>query len=108
MDELKKYQIKSKFRRAKRKYIDFQIKFPESSVDHLHYIIRLPENSVELNLKLQVKGRKNKNGRLESQEESFMTSIMPSKLLKLAKEEIIKDVLEHYKNFIYESIAPPE
>lgn len=108
MDELKKYRIKAKFKRAKRKHIDFQINFQGSRVDHFHYIIHLPENSIELKLKLQIKGRKNKNGRLASQEEHFMERIKPSELLKLAKEDIIQDVIEHYKNFIYGSVAPLE
>lgn len=107
MDELKKYQIKSRFKREKKRYIDFQINFQGSRIDHFHYIVRLPENSIDLKLKLQIKGRRNKNSRLESREESFMPEVKPLELLKLAKEEIIQDVIEYYRNFIYGSMAQP-
>lgn len=107
-DELKKYRIRSKFKRSKWKSIDFQISFPGSSIDNFHYIICLPKNSMELKLKLELKGRKNKNSLLEKREEVFKESVKPSELLKLPKEEIIQDVIEHYKNFAYETLAKPE
>ncbi len=108
MDELKKYRIKSSIRREKRKYIDFQINFQGSRLNHFHYIIHLPENSIELKLKLQIKGRKNRKSRLEKREEPFMADVKPSELLKIAKEEIIKDVVRQYENFIYASVAQLE
>ena len=104
-DELKKYRIKSRIKKTKDKSISFQINFPGSNIDNLSYIIYLPPNSVELGLKLKLKGRKSKNSLPEIKEESFMAQVEPSNLLKLPKEEIIQDVIEHYKNFIYQTLA---
>jgi len=107
-EELKKYKIKSKIKRTKNKNITFQINFPSSSIDNLSYVIYLPKNSVELKLKLRLKGRKNKNYVPETKEEPFMAQFKPSELLKLPKEEIIQDVIEHYKNFIYQTLVKLE
>ncbi|MFP4082441.1 MAG: hypothetical protein ACLFVG_06745 [Candidatus Aminicenantes bacterium] len=107
-DELRKYNVKSKTRKSKNKLIDFQINFPGSRIDHFHYIIRLPRNVIELKLKLQIKARMNKNESLEKREEAFMEKVKPQELLKLPKEAIIQDVIEHYKNFTYRTIAQSE
>ena len=107
-EELKKYKIKSRIKRTKNKTITFQINFPSSSIDNLSYVIYLPKNSVELKLKLRLKGRKNKNSLPETKEEPFMAQFKPSELLKLPKEEIIQDVIEHYKNFIYQTLVKLE
>ncbi len=104
-DELKKYKIKTKIKKAKDKNIAFQINFPSSSIDNLTYIIYLPKNSIELKLKLRLKGRRSKNALPETKEELFMPQVKAEELLKLPKEEIIQDVIEHYKNFIYQTLA---
>ncbi|MFQ5721248.1 MAG: hypothetical protein ACE5GI_01990 [Candidatus Aminicenantales bacterium] len=104
-DELKKYKIKSKIKKTKNKNIAFQINFPSSNIDNLTYIIYLPKNSIELKLKLRLKGRKSKNSLPEVKEELFMPQVKPEELLKLPKEEIIQDVIEHYKNFTYQTFT---
>ena len=104
-DELKKYKIKTKIKKAKNKNIAFQINFPGSSIDNLTYIIYLPKNSIELKLKLRLRGRKSKNSLPETKEEFFMPQLKAEELLKLPKEEIIQDIIEHYKNFNYQSLA---
>ncbi len=106
-EELKKQRIKSRFKKNKKKSIDFQINFPGSRLDHFHYTIFLPKNSVELKLRLEIRGRKNKESQLEKTEKPFMEGIQSADLLRLPKEEIIRDVIDHYKNFIYENIAIP-
>ncbi|MFQ6108516.1 MAG: hypothetical protein ACE5L7_03065 [Candidatus Aminicenantales bacterium] len=106
-EELQKHRVKSKFKRTKRKSIEFQMNFPGSRVGQFHYTIYLPKNSVELRLRLLIKGRKTKESRLETKEELFMENLDPADLLKLPKEEIIEDVIEHYKNFIYETLIKP-
>lgn len=106
-EELQKQRIKSKFRKSRKKSIDFQISFPGSRIDQFHYIICLPKNSIELRPKLLITGRKIKESRLEKTEKPFMEHVEPADLLKLPKEEIIHDVIEQYKNFIYETIAKP-
>ena len=105
--ELQNQDIKAKFKRSEKKSIDFQINFPGSKTDHFHYIIMLPKNSVELKLRLLIKGRKSKDHKLERMEKPFLENIQPFELLKLSKDVIIKDVIEHYKNFIYETISKP-
>lgn len=107
IEELQKQRIKSKYRRSKKKSIDFQINFPGSRIDQFHYIIYLPKNSIELRPRLLTKGRKSKEGRLETTERAFLEESKPEELLKLSKEKVIIDVIEHYKNYIFENIAKP-
>lgn len=106
-EELQKQRIKSKFKKSRKKSIDFQICFPGTRIDQFHYIICLPKNSIELRPSLLITGRQNKESRLEKIEKPFMGHVEPAALLKLSKEEIIHDVIEQYKNFIYETIAKP-
>lgn len=106
-EDLKKRKIKSGFKKTKKKFIDFQINFPGSRLDHFHYRIFLPKNSVELKLRLDIRGRKNKKGQLEKTEKPFMEGVQPSDLLRMPKEKIIRDVIDHYKTFVYETITLP-
>ncbi len=107
-EALKKLGIKSKFRRTKGKFISFQINFPGSRIDNFHYIICLPKNSLELRLKLHIRGRKNKRSVMGEKEEPFMEAVNPVGVLKLKKEEIIQDVIRHYRNFILEALTSSE
>lgn len=106
--ELRRYGIKSKFRRKKRKLISITVNFPRSSIDNFHYIITLPKNSVQLKLKLAIKGRKTKKSVIEEKNLPFMKDIFPSEVLKISKEDLIKDVIKHYKNFTYEASTKTE
>jgi len=107
-EELRNYGIKSKVRKEKGKSIAFEMNFPKSSVDNFHYVIRLPNNALDLKLRLLIKGRKSKKGQIEETEGPFMKNIKPSNVLKLPKEELIQDVIRHYKKFIYEALIHPE
>lgn len=107
-EALKKLGIKSKSRRTKGKFISFQINFPGSRIDNFQYIISLPKNSLELRLKLRIRGRKNKRSVMGEKEESFMEAVNPVGLLKLKKEEIIQNVIQHYRNFILEALTSSE
>ena len=106
-EEFRKQKIKSKYKRSKKKSIDFQMNFPGSRIDQFHYIIYLPKNSIELKPRLLIKGRRGKEGRLETTEKSFLEEIKPEGLLKLAKEKVITDVIENYEYFIFENTAKP-
>ncbi len=106
--ELRKYGIKSKFRTKKGKWISFVVRFPWSKIDNFHYIVRLPKNSIELKLKLQIKGRRNKKFPLEEREKAFMEHIPASEVLKLSKDALIMDVLKHYREFNYNALTTPE
>jgi len=103
--ELKEFGIRSKSRRVRGKSITFLIYFPGSRIDNFHYAICLPKNSIEMRLTLRIRGRKNKKNVLEEKPLPFMDSINPAGVLKLKKEDIIFDVIRHYRNFILESLT---
>ena len=107
-DELRKYGIRSKYRIKKQKWISFEVKFPRSRIDNFHYIISLPKNSVELRLRLKTRGRRTKRSLIEEKEEPFMKDVLPSEILKLPKEDLIMDVIKHYRNFTYEILTKTE
>ena len=107
-EELKNYGIKSKVRKEKGKSIAFEMNFPKSRVDNFHYVIRLPNNALDLQLRLLIRGRKNKKSQIEEKEVPFMKHVKPSNVLKLPKEQLIQDVIKHYKKFIYEALIHPE
>lgn len=107
-EELRKYGIKSKFRTQKGKSISFEVNFPKSRIDNFHYIICLPKNSLELKLQLRIRWRRNKRSVLQEKEEPFMESVKPSEILRLPKEDLIRDVIEHYKDYSYEAFIKPE
>jgi hypothetical protein len=105
--ELKNYKIRARFKR-KRDSIHFWMNFYRSKVDDFHYIISLPKNSIELKLKLAIKGRLNKKSPLKEKELQFMKNVDSSRVLKLKLEELIEDVLDQYRKFKYEALSKPE
>jgi guanylate kinase len=107
-EELRKYGIKSDYKIKKRKSISFEVKFPKSKIDNFHYIIILPRNSIELKLKLRTRGRRTKKSLIEEKVEIFMKDVLPSEILKLPKEDLILDVIKHYRNFSYEILTKTE
>lgn len=107
MEELKEQNIKSRIKKNRRKSIVFQINFSGSRLDHFHYKIFLPKNSVELKLRLEIKGRKNRESQLEKKEMSFMEGVQPSDLLRMPVEDIVRDVIDRYKTFVYETVTIP-
>jgi len=106
-EELNKYKIKARFKR-KRDSIHFWMNFYRSNVDDFHYIISLPKNSIELKLKLTIRGRPNKKSPLIEKEMQFMKDIDSSEVLKLKLEDLIKDILDQYRKFKYEALSKPE
>jgi hypothetical protein len=103
--ELKEFGIKSRTRRIRGKSVVFLINFPGSRVDNFHYAICLPKNSIELRLTLRIRGRKRKKDVLEERQLPFMDSINPAGVLKLKKEDIITDIIRHYRDFVLESLT---
>lgn len=103
--ELKEFGIRSKARRIKGKSITLLINFPGSRIDNFHYAICLPKNSIELRLTLRIRGRKSRKNVLEEKPLPFMDSINPVGVLKLKKEDIILDIIRHYRNFVLESLT---
>ncbi len=107
-EELRKYGIRSEYKIKKKKWISFEVKFPKSRIDNFHYIIILPKNSIELKLKLRTRGRRTKKSLIEEKMEIFMKDVLPSEILKLPKEDLIMDVIKHYRNFSYEILNKTE
>ena len=107
-EALKELGIKSKSRRTKDKSISFQINFPGSRIDNFQYIVCLPKNSLEMRLKLRIRGRKNKKSVMGEKEESFMEAVNPVGVLKLKKEDIIQDIIRHYRNYMLEALTSSE
>jgi hypothetical protein len=106
--ELRKYGVKSKSRRIKSKLIAFQVNFPKSRVDNFYYMICLPKGSYELRLKLRIRGRRNKKSVIEEKELPFMKDVLPSDILKLKKEDLIMDVIKHFRNFNFDAMTKLE
>jgi hypothetical protein len=103
VEELKAHKIRSNYKKKKGECISLQINFPKSKIDHFHYIISLPKASVDLHLKLVIKGRKNQESLPEEKNLPFLDDISPSEVLNFSKEGLIQDVIEHYRNFVFES-----
>lgn len=107
-EELREYGIKAKFWTLKGKSISLQLSFPHSKVDNFYYIISLPKNSIQLKLRLQIRGRRTERSSLKEIEADFSEKFAPAKVMKIAKEELIESVIEFYKNFTYEAQTTPE
>jgi len=104
-EELKVYEIKTKHWTHKGRSVSLEIAFRRSKSDHLRYAIVLPKNSVELKLRLDLRGRRAPEGLLVEKTEAFMPGIPPDKVMKIAKEDLIADIIEHYGVFNYESMT---
>jgi hypothetical protein len=107
-EELENYRITSKIKRDRGKSIAFQINFPKSKVENFLYTIEFPKNSLELQLKLSIRGRKDINSPMECTESQFMKDVAPAEILKLKKEDLIQDVIEHYRNFCFKAATQPD
>jgi hypothetical protein len=104
-EEMKKYKIKCKFWTRKGKSAGIQFDFPNSGVDSFHYIISLPKNSVQMRLRLQIKGRKSSRAPLEESEEAFMEKVPPDRVMKIGKDELLNDIVERFRNHTYAALA---
>ena len=107
-EEMKEYKIKCKFWTAKGKSTGIQFDFPSSGVDRFHYIILLPKNSVQMKLRLQIKGRKSPKAPLEESEEAFMEGVPADKVIKISKEELLNNIVERFRNYTYEALTSPK
>jgi len=97
--ELKIYGVKARFGVSRGKSTWIQCNFPKSRVDHFHYIISLPKNSVELKLRLHIRGRKTARSPLTEEEKPFFEGLPPAKVMKISKEELIHNIIAHYRDF---------
>jgi hypothetical protein len=104
-EEMKEYGIKVRFRKEKGRAIHFDFGFPGSKVGNFHYTIILPRNSFQLKLGLALKGRKYKSAPLVEKTDDFMKGLAPAALIKLAKEDLIRDIIERYKDFNLDALT---
>ena len=104
-EAFKHFGITSKSQRTRGKSITFKINFSGSRIDNFHYSICLPKNSIELRLTLRISGRKNKRSIMEEKPFPFMDNINPAGVLKLKKEDIIHDTIQHYRDFVLEALT---
>jgi hypothetical protein len=107
-EELENYRIASKIKHDKGKSITFQINFAKSKVENFIYTIVFPKNSLELQLKLVIRGRKDINSPMQEMEDRFMKDVAPAEILKLKKEDLIQDVIEFYRNFCFKAATQTE
>jgi len=98
-EEMKEYGVRVRFRKEKGRAIDFGLSFPGSRIDNFHYRIVLPRNSCQLKLGLVLRGRKYKSAPLEEKTDDFMKGLAPEAIIKLVKEDLIRDIIERYKDF---------
>lgn len=98
-EEMKEYGIKVRFRKEKSRAIHLDLSFSDSKIDNFHYRIVLPRNSLELKLRLVLKGRKGKRVPYEEKADDFMKGLAPAAVMKLAKEDLIRDIIERYRDF---------
>lgn len=108
-DELALYNLKSRLQKTRVPDIRFIICFPGTKKeDQFQYRISLPKNAVELRLKLTVRGRKTPKAEYQSKDEAFLPELEPAEVLKMDKEDVIHDIIEHYRKFCYEALTSPE
>jgi len=104
-EEMKEYKVKCKFWTVRGRSAGITFNFPNSGVDSFHYIIELPKNAVQMKLALKLKGRKSPKSPLEDFEETFMERVLPDRVMKLSKEELLDDIVERFRNYTYAAMT---
>lgn len=107
-EELDFHKVGAKIRRVRGYSISFQANFVKSSISQFQYTVYLPKNSIRLDLKSRVGGRKNKKGIVEMNECPFMKETAPSAVMEVSQEDFIHDVIRYYQNFLFNSTVSPE
>jgi hypothetical protein len=107
-DELAGYGIKARHVKSRGREIRLIVCFADSKEEQFQYKITLPKNSIELRLTLCVRARKTAKAEYQAQEEAFLPETGQDNILKLEKDVVILDVIEHYRNFIYEALTTPD
>jgi hypothetical protein len=107
-DELALYGLRSRHQKTRIPDIRFIICFPGTKEDQFHYRLSVPKNAVELRLKLTIRERKTPKTEYQSRDEAFLPDLEPAQVLKMDKEDVIHDVIEHYRKFCYEALTSPD
>jgi hypothetical protein len=104
-EEMKQYKVRCKFWTRRGKSTGIHFDFPGSGANSFQYVISLPKNAIQMKLRLQIKGRKSAQAPLEESEETFMEKVLPDKVMKISKEELLNDIVERFRNYIYQSLT---
>ncbi len=107
-ETLREYGIKGRFRKENLGSICFDVSFPKTKATQFAYEIHLPKNSIQLKLKLRLLGRKDRKSPFREWTEAFMPQIDPERLLAVTKEELIEDIINHYRDFMIEILTSAE
>jgi hypothetical protein len=107
-EEMKEYGVRVRFSEEKGAAVELELSFPGSKKDNFHYRIFLPRNAFELKLGLVIKGRKTKSSALEEESLEFMKGRTSAEIMKISKEDLIRDVLERYGNFVLTALTSPD
>ncbi len=107
-EEIAAFGVKGRTQKSKGRDIRLSFSFQGSKDEQFHYRISIPKNSIELRLALMTRGRKNLKTDYKTTEETFMPQLGPAEVLKLAKEDVILDVIRHYRDFGYEALTSPD
>ena len=106
--ELKAKGVRSKIRKHKSRSIGMEIRIPGPRPGWFEYSLTLPRNSVDLKMTLRTRGRWADRTEAEETVEAFMESADSARVLKTAKEDIILDVIERYRDFVYAGLTSPD
>jgi len=104
-EELLQFRIKTKLMRIKGRSIAIRINYAGSRIANFLYIISLPKKSFQLKLSLKIGGRKDKKSPCQERVEPFMKDVEYSDILNLDQNDIIQDIIEHYRNFNFDTLA---
>jgi len=104
-EELLHFRIKTKLMRVKGRSIAIRISYAGSRIDNFLYIISLPKKSFELKLWLKIKGRKGKKSPYQERGEPFMNDVEYSDILQLDQNDLIQDIIEHYRSFNFNILS---
>lgn len=105
---LKDYGLKTWYKREGTNLIRFEISFPKSKEVQFSYGIYLPPNSIQMKLKLIIRGRQGKGSPFKERIETFMGNIAPENVLGISKEELIENILSRYRDFMIETLTSSE
>ncbi|MCX7974040.1 MAG: hypothetical protein N3B16_06000 [Candidatus Aminicenantes bacterium] len=104
-EALKDYGLRTWYKKESSNLIRFEMSFPRSKEIQFSYGIYLPPNSIQMKLKLILRGRRTKDSPMKEWVEPFFESLQPGNILSLSKEELMEDLLIHYRDFMIEALT---
>lgn len=107
-DEMKEYGVKVRLHQSKGASIGFELSFPGSSTDQFHYRITLPKNAYELRLGLVLRGRRARSAPLDETVLEFMKGRSPAEIMKVSKDDLIRDIIERYRDHTLTALTSPD